>query len=828
MAEGSLELPSYLAILTLADEVLLPGSSIRVSITDTKGIALIRRRLLRRRTLQSTIIGVVPKQRLDEELISQTGTAALVVQITGVSSNGEQSYSLLLTGLCRFKVDTIEQEHPYCISKITQLDRLPFVKAVTLRKQQKFYSTSDYRYFVNCKIIDSGSQEMDQELANVIDSFRTSTKEFIDMLSQLGTAYPIVAKLKNMVSSLPAERLPDLIASVTKLSFDEKLKILNAVEVGDRFKKTLPLLLKQIEGLKLLQKHGSSSSTPPIISKNKVQPLMTPTRTRDLNDLADEPEDEVAELQQKINNANLPPPALKAAKTELKRLKKMPPQLPDYSVTRNYLEWMVDLPWKKSTEDKLDINKAKVDLDDDHFGMKELKKRVLEYLAVRQLRNDLKGPILCFVGPPGVGKTSVGRSIAKTLGREFLRISLGGVSDQSEIRGHRRTYIGSMPGRIIQGLKNIGVNNPVFLLDEVDKLSKGIHGDPAAALLEVMFIATANTLHTIPSALLDRMEVIEVPGYTQEEKVEIGARHLVAKQLTQHGLRNDQLEIPSETIKVIVSRYTREAGVRSLERKLGAICRAAAIKIAERSIGTSEDRNKDKIKEPAIHQSSDISNSIVVDESALKEILGPHIYEHEASQRLTSPGIAVGLAWTPMGGEILFVEASKMIGDGKLKLTGQLGDVMRESAYLALTWLKSHPDQCGLSKNDSESMNKLDIHIHFPAGAVEKDGPSAGITITTVLVSLFSAKCVRSDTAMTGEITLRGQVLPVGGIKEKSLAAHRAGIKRVIIPQRNLKDLEDVPENVKKDVKFIPVKRIEDALEAAFISQFPFKPDSRL
>ncbi|EDV25564.1 uncharacterized protein TRIADDRAFT_50226 [Trichoplax adhaerens] len=647
MAEGSLELPSYLAILTLADEVLLPGSSIRVSITDTKGIALIRRRLLRRRTLQSTIIGVVPKQRLDEELISQTGTAALVVQITGVSSNGEQSYSLLLTGLCRFKVDTIEQEHPYCISKITQLDRLPFVKA------------------------------MDQELANVIDSFRTSTKEFIDMLSQLGTAYPIVAKLK-----------------------------------------------------------------------------------------------------------------------------------------RNYLEWMVDLPWKKSTEDKLDINKAKVDLDDDHFGMKELKKRVLEYLAVRQLRNDLKGPILCFVGPPGVGKTSVGRSIAKTLGREFLRISLGGVSDQSEIRGHRRTYIGSMPGRIIQGLKNIGVNNPVFLLDEVDKLSKGIHGDPAAALLEVldpeqnntftdhylnvpfdlsqvMFIATANTLHTIPSALLDRMEVIEVPGYTQEEKVEIGARHLVAKQLTQHGLRNDQLEIPSETIKVIVSRYTREAGVRSLERKLGAICRAAAIKIAERSIGTSEDRNKDKIKEPAIHQSSDISNSIVVDESALKEILGPHIYEHEASQRLTSPGIAVGLAWTPMGGEILFVEASKMIGDGKLKLTGQLGDVMRESAYLALTWLKSHPDQI------LESMNKLDIHIHFPAGAVEKDGPSAGITITTVLVSLFSAKCVRSDTAMTGEITLRGQVLPVGGIKEKSLAAHRAGIKRVIIPQRNLKDLEDVPENVK-------------------------------
>lgn len=539
--------------------------------------------------------------------------------------------------------------------------------------------------------------------------------------------------------------------------------------------------------------------------------------------------------------------------------------MPEYALTRNYLELMVELPWNKSTTDRLDIRAARVLLDNDHYAMEKLKKRVLEYLAVRQLKNNLKGPILCFVGPPGVGKTSVGRSVAKTLGREFHRIALGGVCDQSDIRGHRRTYVGSMPGRIINGLKTVGVNNPVFLLDEVDKLGKSLQGDPAAALLEVLdpeqnhnftdhylnvafdlsqvlFIATANTTATIPPALLDRMEIIQVPGYTQEEKIEIAHRHLIPKQLEQHGLTPQQIQIPQVTTLDIITRYTREAGVRSLDRKLGAICRAVAVKVAEgqhrearldRPDAAEGEGCKEHILEDG--KSNPVSDTtdlalppempILIDFHALKDILGPPMYEMEVSERLSQPGVAIGLAWTPLGGEIMFVEASRMDGEGQLTLTGQLGNVMKESAHLAISWLRSNAKKYHLT-NASGSFDLLentDIHLHFPAGAVTKDGPSAGVTIATCLASLFSGRLVRSDVAMTGEITLRGLVLPVGGIKDKALAAHRAGLKRVIIPQRNEKDLEEIPANVRQDLSFITASCLDEVLNAAFDGGFTVK-----
>lgn len=543
----------------------------------------------------------------------------------------------------------------------------------------------------------------------------------------------------------------------------------------------------------------------------------------------------------------------------------MPQSMPEYALTRNYLELMVELPWNKSTTDRLDIRAARVLLDNDHYAMEKLKKRVLEYLAVRQLKNNLKGPILCFVGPPGVGKTSVGRSVAKTLGREFHRIALGGVCDQSDIRGHRRTYVGSMPGRIINGLKTVGVNNPVFLLDEVDKLGKSLQGDPAAALLEVLdpeqnhnftdhylnvafdlsqvlFIATANTTATIPPALLDRMEIIQVPGYTQEEKIEIAHRHLIPKQLEQHGLTPQQIQIPQVTTLDIITRYTREAGVRSLDRKLGAICRAVAVKVAEgqhrearldRPDAAEGEGCKEHILEDG--KSNPVSDTtdlalppempILIDFHALKDILGPPMYEMEVSERLSQPGVAIGLAWTPLGGEIMFVEASRMDGEGQLTLTGQLGNVMKESAHLAISWLRSNAKKYHLT-NASGSFDLLentDIHLHFPAGAVTKDGPSAGVTIATCLASLFSGRLVRSDVAMTGEITLRGLVLPVGGIKDKALAAHRAGLKRVIIPQRNEKDLEEIPANVRQDLSFITASCLDEVLNAAFDGGFTVK-----
>lgn len=799
----------------------------RVSVDTARNMQLVKSRLLKGTSLKSTIIGVIPNTRDPEhdsdELPSlhSIGTAGLAVQVVG-SNWPKPHYTLLITGLCRFRVSQLLRERPFPVAEVEQLDKL------------EQYTEGD---------------PADGELGELSQRFYQAAVQLVGMLDM---SVPVVAKLRRLLDSLPKETLPDVLAAMIRTSNKEKLQVLDAVDLEERFKKALPLLTRQIEGLKLLQKTRKlrPDDDKRVLSIRKGG--VFPGRQFSLDEeVEDEDSDDTALLERKVKAAAMPEAALRVCLKELRRLKKMPQSMPEYALTRNYLEMMVELPWSKSTTDCLDIRAARVLLDNDHYAMEKLKKRVLEYLAVRQLKSTLKGPILCFVGPPGVGKTSVGRSIARTLGREFHRIALGGVCDQSDIRGHRRTYVGSMPGRIINGLKTVGVNNPVFLLDEVDKLGKSLQGDPAAALLEVLdpeqnhsftdhylnvpfdlsqvlFIATANTTATIPPALLDRMEVLQVPGYTQEEKVEIAHRHLIPHQLEQHGLTPQQLQIPQDTTLQIISKYTREAGVRSLERKIGAVCRAVAVKVAEgQKVSRSEapteqhaEQNTDsKVEDSGIAAPPEMP--IVIDHVALKDILGPPLFEMEVSERLTLPGVAIGLAWTPMGGEIMFVEASRMEGEGQLTLTGQLGDVMKESAHLAISWLRSNAKTYLLNDGSADLLEGTDIHLHFPAGAVTKDGPSAGVTIVTCLASLLSGRLVRSDVAMTGEITLRGLVLPVGGIKDKVLAAHRANLKRIIIPKRNEKDLEEIPANVRADLDFVLAGTLDEVLNAAFDGGFP-------
>ncbi|XP_033074221.1 lon protease homolog 2, peroxisomal isoform X1 [Trachypithecus francoisi] len=836
-----IQIPSRLPLLLTHEGVLLPGSTMRTSVDSARNLQLVRNRLLKGTSLQSTILGVIPNtpdpasDAQDLPPLHRIGTAALAVQVVG-SNWPKPHYTLLITGLCRFQIVQVLKEKPYPIAEVEQLDRL-----------EEFPST--------CK--------MREELGELSEQFYKYAVQLVEMLDM---SVPAVAKLRRLLDSLPREALPDILTSIIRTSNKEKLQILDAVSLEERFKMTIPLLVRQIEGLKLLQKtrKPKQDDDKRVIAIRPIRRITHISGTLEDED-EDEDNDDIVMLEKKIQTSSMPEQAYRVCVKEIKRLKKMPQSMPEYALTRNYLELMVELPWNKSTTDRLDIRAARILLDNDHYAMEKLKKRVLEYLAVRQLKNNLKGPILCFVGPPGVGKTSVGRSVAKTLGREFHRIALGGVCDQSDIRGHRRTYVGSMPGRIINGLKTVGVNNPVFLLDEVDKLGKSLQGDPAAALLEVLdpeqnhnftdhylnvafdlsqvlFIATANTTATIPAALLDRMEIIQVPGYTQEEKIEIAHRHLIPKQLEQHGLTPQQIQIPQVTTLDIITRYTREAGVRSLDRKLGAICRAVAVKVAEgqhkdakldRSDVTEREGCREHIledeKPESISDTTDLAlppeMPILIDFHALKDILGPPMYEMEVSQRLSQPGVAIGLAWTPLGGEIMFVEASRMDGEGQLTLTGQLGDVMKESAHLAISWLRSNAKKYQLTNafGSFDLLDNTDIHLHFPAGAVTKDGPSAGVTIVTCLASLFSGRLVRSDVAMTGEITLRGLVLPVGGIKDKVLAAHRAGLKQVIIPRRNEKDLEGIPGNVRQDLSFVTASCLDEVLNAAFDGGFTVK-----
>jgi len=603
--------------------------------------------------------------------------------------------------------------------------------------------------------------------------------------------------------------LADAVAGYLDLSPAEKQELLAETDVIARIDRVQSLLDYRVEVLKLSQK--ISQRTQETMNERQREAVLREQLRSIQQELGegDDKAEEIRELDRRIGEAGMPEEAEEQARKELKRLERMPEGAAEYSMVRTYLDWLLELPWSIASEEHIDIARAREILDEDHYGLEPVKRRVLEHLAVRKLNPEGKSPILCFVGPPGVGKTSLGQSIARATGREFVRASLGGVHDESEIRGHRRTYLGALPGKVVQGIRKAGANNPVFMLDEMDKLGAGIQGDPSAALLEVldpaqnstfqdnylgvpfdlspvMFIGTANVPDQIPGPLRDRMELIELPGYTEDEKVEIARRYLLPRQREAAGVGGQQLAVTDAALHRIVAEYTREAGCRQLERQLGAVARNVAVRIAE---GRSEGER--------------------VDAEDLHDVLGAPKYESEVAMRTSVPGVATGLAWTPVGGDILFIEAGRYQGSGRLTLTGQLGEVMKESAQTALSLVKARAAELGI---DAEALQSADIHVHVPAGAIPKDGPSAGVAMYTALVSLLTGRRVREDVAMTGEITLRGLVLPVGGIKEKVLAAQRAGITTVLLPARNRKDWEDIPEKAREQLEFRWIERVDEAV----------------
>ncbi|HXX79939.1 MAG TPA: endopeptidase La, partial [Thermodesulfovibrionales bacterium] len=636
-------------------------------------------------------------------------------------------------------------------------------------------------------------------------------KEQLDKAVSLGKT--ILPDIMVVVENLEDPgRLADLVASNLGLKTEQAQEVLEIMEPVQRLKKVSDILSREIE-LLIVQQKIQTEARGEIDKTQREYFLREQLKAiqKELGEI-DERGEEVNELRKKIEEAKMPEKVLKEAEKQLKRLGKMHPDSAEAATVRTYLEWMVEIPWSKSTKDKLDIRAAEKVLNKDHYDLEKVKERILEYLSVRKLKEKMKGPILCFIGPPGVGKTSLGKSIARSLGREFVRMSLGGVRDEAEIRGHRRTYVGALPGRIIQGMKQAGTNNPVFMLDEVDKIGMDFRGDPSSALLEVldpeqnnafvdhylgvpfdlshvMFITTGNLADTIPGPLRDRMEVIYLSGYTAEEKLGIAKNYLVPKQLEEHGITKKILKMTDAALLLVISQYTREAGVRSLEREIANLCRKVAKRIAE----------------------GDQQNFVVTPRN-LHKFLGVPKYLPEEEMERDEVGVATGLAWTESGGDIIYIEATTMKGKGGLTLTGQLGDVMKESAQAALSYIRSRAKGLGIK---DDVFSRTDMHIHVPAGAIPKDGPSAGITMATAIASALTGKPVNKSVAMTGEVTLRGRVLPIGGLKEKSLAAKRMGINRVIIPSRNKKDIEDIPKYVKKDMQFLLVDTMDDVLKVA-------------
>ncbi len=639
-------------------------------------------------------------------------------------------------------------------------------------------------------------------------NLRNQAVEVLQLLPQ--TPVELVNAVQSAAS---AAALADLIASFMDITPAEKQEILETTDIESRLDRVSAMLVYRIEVLRL-SRQISEQTKEKIDDRQREFLLREQMKTiqKELGEGDDAKSQEIAELAKKIAEAKMPPEVEDHAKRELARLERMPEAAGEYSMARTYIEWLIELPWSVESGKPIDIAEARRTLDADHFGLVKVKRRILENLAIHQLNPEGRSPILCFVGPPGVGKTSLGQSIARATGRKFVRVSLGGTHDEAEIRGHRRTYIGALPGNIIQGIRRAGARDCVMMLDEIDKLGRGIQGDPASALLEVldpeqnstfrdnylgvpfdlsrvMFITTANVLDTVPGPLRDRMEVLDLPGYVEDEKFEIARRYLVARQLKANGLTPEQAEITDDAIRTIIRDYTREAGVRQLEREIGAALRSAAMRVAERT-----------------------AQHVRIEPGDLGEILGPPRFEGEVAMRTSVPGVATGLAWTPVGGDILFIEATRFPGGGRLILTGQLGEVMRESAQAALSLVKARASSLGL---DPAMFEKSDIHVHVPAGAIPKDGPSAGVAMYTALVSLLTERTVRSDTAMTGEISLRGLVLPVGGIKEKVVAAARAGLSTVILPARNRKDYDDIPESARNTLRFLWAERAEEVTEAA-------------
>jgi len=652
----------------------------------------------------------------------------------------------------------------------------------------------------------------DLELDALAKNLRDTFTELIQVAPNLTEEH------SGMLSNIQKpSRLADRAVSLLTVPNQEKQEVLEELEVKKRVEKTITLLTREIQRIKLGEEIQTEVHDE--ISKTQREYYLREQMKAIKRELGEDEETvEIKELEDRIKAAGLPEEAEKVAMKELDRLTRIPTQSPEYSVSRTYIEWLADLPWSKSSDDQINVKKAEKILDEDHYGLEKVKERILEYLAVRNLKQErnpdsvVRGPILCFSGPPGVGKTSLGKSIARAIGREFVRMSLGGVRDEAEIRGHRRTYIGALPGRIIQSMNKAGTNNPVFMLDEIDKLGSDFRGDPSSAMLEVldpeqndsfsdhylevnfdlskvMFITTANYQDAIPPALRDRMEILDFSGYIEDEKIKIAQRHLIPKQIEENGLTKKEVSLDKAAISELVRSYTRESGVRNLEREIANVLRKVARDMVEKTI-----------------------KKIRITKAKVLDYLGAPRFYSELAERTTKPGVVTGLAWTAAGGDILFIESSKMKGKGNLTLTGQLGDVMKESATAALTYVRSHTDILGIPEDFHE---KTDVHVHVPAGAIPKDGPSAGVSMFTSIVSLLTDKPVKDKLAMTGEITLRGNVLPIGGVKEKVTAAHRSGIKHIILPDHNKKDLEEIPEHIKKDLDFYFAKEIMDVIDVA-------------
>ena len=766
-----IELPSTLPVLPLKETVVFPESMTPLAIGQERSIRLIDDVLAGERALALLTVRDVEAEQPGFDDVYEIGTAAVIHKMIRVPDG---TLRVLVQGLRRIRLERRVDEEPYLVGEFAdEPDVVPEtqeVEALTRNVQSLFGRVIGLVPYL--------PEELQLAAANIEDP----------------------------------SALCNLVASTLRLKTDEKQRLLELTNVEERLRDVSAILNRELEVLELGTKIQSQVQSEMEKGQREFFLRQQLKAIQDELGEGDDQQAEINELRSQLDALELPEDVRKAATRELSRLEKLPPAAAEYGVIRTYVDWILQLPWDKTTQDNLDLREARRVLDDDHFDLEKVKERIIEYLAVSKLKNDLSGPILCFVGPPGVGKTSLGQSIARTLGRKFTRISVGGVRDEAEIRGHRRTYIGAMPGTIIRALRDAESKNPVMLIDEIDKMGADFRGDPASAMLEVLdpeqnhtfrdhyldlpfdlskvlFICTANTLETIPGPLLDRVDVIHLSGYTEDEKYGIARKYLVPKQLEAHGLPTADVTFTEKGLRLVIREYTREAGVRNLERQIAALCRKAATQVAQGK-----------------------AKRMRIDERKGRTWLGPRRFSGEVRKRTADPGVATGLAWTPVGGDVLFVEAGAYDGDGKLKLTGQLSDVMQESAQAAYSWVRQNARKLGL---DPGWFGAHDLHIHVPSGAIPKDGPSAGITMATAIVSLVSGRPVSEKVAMTGEITLTGQVLPVGGVREKTLAAQRAGVERVILPRENEPDLEELPPETREELEFVLADSVEEVLEAA-------------
>jgi ATP-dependent Lon protease len=772
--DEQLEIPDSLPLLPVRDVVIFPFMIVPLFVGRERSINAVDSALTKDRLVFTATQKDITKEDPDPEDLYKTGTVCMIMRMLKLPDG---RVKVLVQGLSRAQIKDFSQTRP--------------------------------SYTVN---IDKIKEPALDPVPVEIEALMRNVREQLEKLATLGKVVfqEVMMVLDNITDP---GRMADLVAANLGLKIDEAQSVLETLEPIKRLEKVNDYLIKELQVAQMQVKIQSQAKEE--MDKTQREYYLREQMRAIKNELGDmeEPSEELDEFRDKIKKSKMPTDVEKEALKQVDRLEMMHPDAAEAALIRTYLEWLVDLPWSKQTKDQIDIDKAKKVLDTDHYDLEKVKERILEYLAVRKLQPKTKGPILCFVGPPGVGKTSLGRSIAKAMGRNFVRISLGGIKDEAEIRGHRRTYVGALPGRIIQGIKQSGTNNPVFMMDEIDKIGMDFRGDPSSALLEVldpeqnyafsdhylnlpfdlskvMFITTANMADPIPEPLLDRMELINLPGYTEEEKLEIAKKYILPRQIKEHGLSKKYIIMHDDSVKKIISEYTREAGLRNLEREVASICRKVAKKVAS---GRTTVTN--------------------VTPKVVQELLGIPKFIPEAEQETDEVGVATGLAWTPVGGEILYIEATIMNGKGQLTLTGHLGDVMKESAHAALSYARARAD---LFKLKPDFYKDLDIHIHVPSGAIPKDGPSAGITMAASLISALTQTPIDKDIAMTGEITLRGRVLPIGGVKEKCLAALRAKITNIILPDRNRKDIEDIPKDIRKRINFIFVKHMDDVLKVIF------------